>query len=615
MNTVKQEYNDQPDIMPRPHSFHIPVMGTGFTVDTPLKVARYGISSVVSLDDNLIEKIREFHCAREGEPYQEIAQGEDDSRARRITAYLDFLDRQVSKQVAALQASPFGQNSEIDKYYRMLPESPLKQSYQDMLITSDPVKKLQMQETLRQRAVPGSIDVNIMSKADRDLYRGNKKLPPEFALAMSALRGYAKSTLRSSIIFSAGMNQRLYNYIGAFNDFFPDKSKKLRKKIILKVSDFRSAFLQGKFLALRGLWVSEYRIESGLNCGGHAFPAKGQLIGTILKEFKDRKAELNDQLHGIYCKALTKLGDYTVETSYPVRFTVQGGIGTADEDRLMYELFGIDGTGWGTPFLLVPEVSNVDEEHLRKLLSATSDDVYLSDSSPLGAPFWNLRSSASEQDRRRRINEGKPGCVCPQGFLISNVEFSEKPICVASRAYQKAKLEKSAKDDLMPDQKRLIEESIVSKSCICHDLAGGAKVKYDIDPQAKPAICCGPNIVNFRKIASLEEMVDHIYGRISLLANPNRSHIFVTELKLNLEYLRKEFEKYSQGLISRNQDYFKEFKENLLKGIDYYQQLAENNLISKLWERYQNDLTTMQNLREIIENLQLALTPDVCASV
>jgi len=614
MNTEKQEYNDFPDTMPRPHSFHIPVMGTGFTVDAPLKVARYGISSAISLDDNLIEKIRKFHCAREGEPYQEIARGEDDSRACRITAYLDFLDRQVNKQSRALQASPFEQNSEIDKYYRMLPESPLKQLYQDMLITSDSAKKFQAQETLRRRAVPGSIDVNIMAKADRELYHGNKKLAPEFALAMSALRGYAKSTLRSSIIFSAGMNQRLYNYIGAFNDFLPDKTGKLKKKITLKVSDFRSAFLQGKYLALRGLWVSEFRIESGLNCGGHAFPAKGQLIGPILKEFKDRKAELNDKLHGIYSKVLAKLGDYSVDTPYPVRFTVQGGIGTGDENRLMYDLFGIDGTGWGTPFLLVPEVTNVDEEHLRKLISATKDDVYLSESSPLGAPFWNLRNSASEQARRQRISEGKPGGTCPQGFLLSNVEFSEKPICVASRAYQKAKLEKSAHEDLKPRQKKLIEEAIVSKSCICHDLGGGAKVKYGIDPEAKPAICCGPNIVNFRKIASLEEMVDHIYGRISLLANPNRPHMFVMELMLNLDYLRKEFEKYSQGLLHRNQDYFKEFKENLLKGIDYYQHLADNNLIGKLWERYQNDLTTMQNLREIIENLQLALTTDTCVA-
>jgi hypothetical protein len=54
-----------------PHTFHIPVMGTSFTVDTPLKVARYGISSVVSLvDDVLVEQMRRFHSERDDEPNQ-----------------------------------------------------------------------------------------------------------------------------------------------------------------------------------------------------------------------------------------------------------------------------------------------------------------------------------------------------------------------------------------------------------------------------------------------------------------------------------------------------------------------------------------------------------------
>jgi hypothetical protein len=46
-------------------------MGTSFTVDTPLKVARYGISSVVSLvDDVLVEQMRRFHSERDDEPNQ-----------------------------------------------------------------------------------------------------------------------------------------------------------------------------------------------------------------------------------------------------------------------------------------------------------------------------------------------------------------------------------------------------------------------------------------------------------------------------------------------------------------------------------------------------------------
>ena len=72
-------------------------MGTGFMIDAPLRVAKYGISSVISLvDDVLIEQMRKYHCQREGEPYQEIAAGEEDARARRITAYLNLLDRLVS---------------------------------------------------------------------------------------------------------------------------------------------------------------------------------------------------------------------------------------------------------------------------------------------------------------------------------------------------------------------------------------------------------------------------------------------------------------------------------------------------------------------------------------
>jgi hypothetical protein len=46
-------------ILDSQHTFHIPVMGTGFTVDSPLRVARYGIDSVISLvDDTLLEAMR-----------------------------------------------------------------------------------------------------------------------------------------------------------------------------------------------------------------------------------------------------------------------------------------------------------------------------------------------------------------------------------------------------------------------------------------------------------------------------------------------------------------------------------------------------------------------------
>src|SRR5450631_3114112 len=100
-----------------PHLFHIPVMGTGFTIDTPLKVARYGISSVISLvDDALIEQMRKVHSHRSGEAYEEINEREEDHRALRITAYLNLLHRLIERQVTALRASAFQPGSELTLY-------------------------------------------------------------------------------------------------------------------------------------------------------------------------------------------------------------------------------------------------------------------------------------------------------------------------------------------------------------------------------------------------------------------------------------------------------------------------------------------------------------------
>lgn len=53
------------------HQFHIPVMGIGFTIDSPIRVAHLGISSVVSIvDDLLLEKVRKHYSTLYQLPYQ-----------------------------------------------------------------------------------------------------------------------------------------------------------------------------------------------------------------------------------------------------------------------------------------------------------------------------------------------------------------------------------------------------------------------------------------------------------------------------------------------------------------------------------------------------------------
>ncbi len=585
-----------------PHSFHIPVMGTGFTIDTPLRVARYGISSVVSIgDDVLIEGMRKYHCEQNSLAYEEIPARSEDSRSRRISAYLDLMQELVKDQSEKLQAEPFDEGSDISRYFDMLPETPLKQEYRDMLATEDESKKQRKQDALRVWAVPGSIDVNIMAKADFDRYRNGEKLPPEEAVAMSAVRGFANSRLDSSIVLSAGLNRRLYAYLTEFDDFYPDENGCVKKKIILKVSDFRSALLQGKLLAKKGLWISEFRIESGLNCGGHAFSTKGYLMGPILEEFKQRRTELVEQFHALYLKALTAQERAVREEPRTMKVTVQGGIATAEEDEFLRTYYQLDGTGWGTPFLLVPEATRVDPAHLKKLSDAGDDDVFLSGASPLGVPFWTLRDSSSEEARRKRIEKDKPGSPCPKGFLSSDTEFTSTPICRASRTYQKRKLNQLATSTLATDKIVALHDQIVAKACICHDLAGGATLITGIDPKARPAICCGPVISAFSKTSTLEEMVGHIYGRLSIMTRTDRSHMMVNELQLYVDFLKQEIVDASAGLLSRTSKHFTEFKENLISGAHYYRQLAEE--FGK--EKRESFLKDIEELLEELDSVSL----------
>jgi len=104
------------------HTFHIPVMGTGFTIDTPLKVAHYGSLA----DDTLVEQMRRRLCRDHGEPCDPIADHDEDARARRITAYLDLLDTLVQRRVADVRSAAFEAGSEIVRYFEMLPPSPLR---------------------------------------------------------------------------------------------------------------------------------------------------------------------------------------------------------------------------------------------------------------------------------------------------------------------------------------------------------------------------------------------------------------------------------------------------------------------------------------------------------
>lgn len=558
------------------HTFHIPVMGTGFTIDSPLKVARYGISTVISLvDDTLIEQMRKFYCEKSGETYEPITKADPDRRARRVTEYLNLLDKLVKKQFEQLKNSAFELGSEIHKYFEMLPDaSPLKALYTDMLKAPEGEEKQKMQNALRAGMKPGSIDVNIMTKLDKpQVDSDGKPVYNEFSEALANLRGYAQSTLKSAIVFSAGLNQRLYSYVENFKDFYADASGEIKKRVILKVSDFRSSLIQGKIFAKKGVWISEYRVESGLNCGGHAFSSGGVLMGPILNEFKNKRDELVEKLKKIYLSGLAAKNLPAPERVEPFKVTAQGGISTAQEDQFLRDEYELDGTGWGTPFLLCPEASSLDDATLNELVAAKEEDLYLSDSSPIGVPFNNITKSSSEKDKRRRIDEGKPGSTCIKGILQLNDEFGPL-ICPASREYQEKKIAALKEENLPREEYKVKYDYITAKACICHQLGNGVLEKNGIISKDQPvAVCPGPNLAFFSKVFTLTELIDHIYGRAFILNDLPRMNLFLKELSLNIEHLQHYIDDIFPHLDAKQKKYAEGFCQNLFDGIDYYHML------------------------------------------
>ncbi|MGM0588720.1 MAG: hypothetical protein ACQETE_09920 [Bacteroidota bacterium] len=532
------------------HQFHIPVMGTGHSIDSPIRVAHLGINSVVSIvDDLLLEKIRKYYSQQFDATYQQIPRNAEDGRARRITAYLDLMNDIVQEKFDQLKETEFFSESAKDRYFRLLPDtSSLKQAYHQLQEYVGTEQWSEKASALTNSMRPGSIDVNIMAKVDRLTYDPDgQPLSKEFSDASAALRGYAQSKLESAVVLSAGFNPRLYSYMSNFSDFYRDRTGKIKKKIILKVSDFRSALIQSKFLAKNGLEVSEYRIESGLNCGGHAFASDGELLPMLLKEFKEKREQLISQVRPMVKRYYEKMDWEYPEAAEEDRpsLTVQGGIGTHTEMSRLLDTFEFDGTGWGSPFLLVPEATCVDDPTMQLLQKAHTDDLYLSNVSPLGVPFNNVKNSGSQIWTEKQIEKDKPGSPCPKGFLQTNTEFTEQPICTASKEYQLLKIDQIRNSEQAEEDKNKAISRVVEKECLCRHLGVGALMKLGLQKESygRQAICPSPNIAWFDRQYSLEEMVDHIYGRSESLVPDDRPHMYAKELTMYVDYMEELLER------------------------------------------------------------------------
>ncbi|MDX1637051.1 MAG: hypothetical protein R3281_03710, partial [Balneolaceae bacterium] len=293
------------------------------------------------------------------------------------------------------------------------------------------------------------------------------------------------------------------------------------------------------------------------------------------------------------------------------RLTVQGGIGTSGEAKRLLKEFGMDATGWGSPFLMVPEATTVDRATRSLLENAGSQDLYLSSVSPLGVPFNNVRNTGSQKWHENRIAKGKPGSPCPKGFLKSNTEFTDQPICTASNQYQLLKLDQINRMDVDKPEKTAMRQQVLEKTCLCDHLGNGALINLGIleERRAPQAICPGPNIAWFDRTYSLQEMVDHIYGRGDTLVPAGRPHMFAKEIEMYVDYFGElaEESKGEEAELTK----LSEFKRNLEDGIAYCQQIAatdpypgenlssiaetaakERDRLDSIWNRVAGDLAS-----------------------
>ena len=140
-------------------------------------------------------------------------------------------------------------------------------------------------------------------------------------------------------------------------------------------------------------------------------------------------------------------------------------------------------------------------------------------------------------------------------------------------------------------------QEVVSKECLCVGLSNSASVNYNI-PLVKNlkavTICPGPNIAYFNKVVTLQEMTDHIYGRTNILENQERPHMFIKELKLNVDYLREQASELKPDDKKQMKDAL-DFGKQLLSGIEYYRSMSDKISQTERFNIQLNDLETEVN--------------------
>ena len=104
-------------------------MGVSFTNESPLKIGRFGIDSVMSLgDDNLLEDLRKHWAGKRGDGFTPIAKNAPQARARRVQAWCDLVADELDAQMLHMRREPMMPGLDLWRYFALLPEGALEAS-------------------------------------------------------------------------------------------------------------------------------------------------------------------------------------------------------------------------------------------------------------------------------------------------------------------------------------------------------------------------------------------------------------------------------------------------------------------------------------------------------
>jgi hypothetical protein len=228
----------------------------------------------------------------------------------------------------------------------------------------------------------------------------------------------------------------------------------------------------------------------------------------------------------------------------------------------------------------------------------------MSDVSPLGVIFNNVRGNGMDLKKEAQNKAGKYGFPCTKKYLALNPVPEKQTICTASKEYQRDKIKELKEQNLneMEFEKQL--SKITDKACLCNGLTASTLMANDLDVKMEGtavSICPGPNLAYFSSLYSLKRMVDHIYGRANVMERTDRPNFFVKEINMYIEYLGGKLEETVKPITDKQKKYFVTFYDNMEKGVEYYKQLFLN------YKTQLDDSTSKNNLMQDLENMKMEL--------